>query len=200
MPKSKFNIDGVTISVDNKFIRNGVIYGNARVAANITKQYVKGKYPNVVVSASSEVYSMGSSTNIYISDNFGNPVDENIIHDVKNFGSKFVYGKFNGMIDMYEHNNNEVTTDDGTPIEPATKYVCVENRPKFDTVEEMYVRAKGMVDGNYTFGKITLENAIKKINPSTSKLKRLQKLIDERPITPNQPTQISDGQYRAQQR
>jgi hypothetical protein len=69
----------------------------------VVKQYVKKKYPNVVVSSSSSSFSMGNSVSIYLSDEYGNGVDESIVKDVNQFGSQFVYGKFNGMIDMYEH-------------------------------------------------------------------------------------------------
>ena len=45
------------------------------------------------------------------------------------------YGKFDGMTDMYEYTNEGITSDNGTPLKAGVKYVHVNNRPRFGTVE-----------------------------------------------------------------
>ena len=104
--KFKFNLDGMEFTLPMKYLKNKDWNGNPIPAEiNITqgagsslcKQYVKKKFPNVVVSVSSNSFSMGNSVDVYISDEYGAEVDSNIIDDVKYFGSQFVYGKFNGM-------------------------------------------------------------------------------------------------------
>ena len=125
--KIKFVLRGIEFQLDEKFLKTKDYYGKPfskpqiridHVAgASVVKQYVKKKYPNVVVSSSSSSFSMGNSVSIYLSDEYGNGVDESIVKDVNQFGYQFVYGKFNGMIDMYEHNDNNVQSDNGTEID-----------------------------------------------------------------------------------
>ena len=133
---------------------------NHVATANVVKQYVKKKYPNVVVSSSSSSFSMGNSVSIYISDEYGREVDNDIISDVQAFGSQFVYGKFNGMIDMYEHSGKDVKSDNGTDIKSGVKYLSVNNRPKFCTVPDIVRMINDMMNGQYVFGKISLEKSI----------------------------------------
>ena len=143
--KIKFDFCGVAFSLPSKFFKATDYSGkpdphidvNRVAAASMIKQYVKAKYPKVVVSVKSDIYSGGSSTRAYLSDNYGMPVDEKIFKDVKRFGDMFEYGRYNGMEDIYEFNNNSYSTEKGMRIEPGVKYVFVENRPQFDTVEEI---------------------------------------------------------------
>lgn len=173
MKKFKFELEGMMFELGEKFLKktdwNGnplkkpVINMNHVAAANVVKQYVKKKYPNVVVSSSSSSFSMGNSVDIYISDEYGNGVDESIIKDVNRFGSQFEYGKFNGMIDMYEHHNKDVRTDNGTEIDYGVKYLHVQNRPKFCTVPDIVRMIKDMMAGQYVYGPISLEKAIDEV-------------------------------------
>lgn len=168
--KIKFVLRGIEFQLDEKFLKTKDYYGNPLkkpiikmnhvAAANVVKQYVKTKYPNVVVSSSSSSFSMGNSVDIYISDAYGNGVDESIIKDVDSFGSQFEYGKFNGMEDMYEHYDTNPNTDNGTEIEAGVKYFHCNNRPKFCTVPDIVRMIKDMMAGQYVYGPISLEKAI----------------------------------------
>ena len=99
--KIKFVLSGIEFQLDEKFLKTKDYYGKPfskpqiridHVAgASVVKQYVKKKYPNVVVSSSSSSFSMGNSVSIYLSDEYGNGVDESIVKDVNQFGSQFVY-------------------------------------------------------------------------------------------------------------
>ena len=172
--KFKFQLNGMTFELPTKHIQtttwNGeklekpIIRMNQTATANVVKQYVKKKYPNVVVNATSSSFSMGNSVSIYISDEVGNEVDNSIISDVQAFGSQFVYGKFNGMEDMYEHYSKENQTDSGTQIDAGTKFLHVQNRPKFCSVPDIARMLREMTTtANYVFGMISVEKAIEQI-------------------------------------
>jgi hypothetical protein len=46
------------------------------------------------------------------------------------------YGKFNGMYDIYEdYEDSGAQTDNGFELKAGVKYVHVNNRPRFGTVE-----------------------------------------------------------------
>ena len=172
--KFKFQLNGMTFELPTKHIQTTnwsgeklekpIIRMNQTATAAVVKQYVKKMYPNVVVSATSDSFSMGNSVSIYISDEKGNEVDNNIVSDVQAFGSQFVYGKFNGMEDMYEHHSKEMETDSGTQIDAGTKYLHVQNKPKFCSVPDIARMLKEMTTTtNYVFGMISVEKAIEQI-------------------------------------
>jgi hypothetical protein len=137
---------------------------NHTATASVVKQYVKKMYPEVVVSATSSSFSMGNSVSIYISDKVGNEVSNGIISDVDSFGKQFVYGRFNGMEDMYEHHSKENATDSGTKMEAGTKYLHVQNRPKFCSLPDIVKMLREMTTTeNYVWGKISIEKAIEQV-------------------------------------
>lgn len=168
--KFKFQLCGMEFTLPIKNVQTKDWYGKeitpqiniCHVAgASVIKQYVKKKYPEVTVSSSSKSFSMGNSVDIYISDERGAEVDKSIISDVSAFGNLFRYGRFNGMEDMYEMNEgDDIKTETGTTIKANCKYVHVSNRPKFCTVPDIYRMINDMMDGQYVFGKISLEKSI----------------------------------------
>jgi len=171
--KFKFELEGMMFELGIKFLNrvdwNGnplekpIINMNHVATANVVKQYVKKKYPNVVVSSSSDSFSMGNSVSIYISDEYGREVDNDIISDVQAFGSQFVYGKFNGMIDMYEYSGKDVKSDNGTDIKSGVKYLSVNNRPKHASLPDVIRMLVDMTTTeNYVFGKLNITEAIEK--------------------------------------
>lgn len=170
--KFKFKLNGMEFTLPMKYLKNKDWNGNPIPAEiNITqgagsslcKQYVKKKFPNVVVSVSSNSFSMGNSVDVYISDELGAEVDSNIIEDVKSFGSQFVYGKFNGMIDMYESKESGAITESGTKVTGNVKYLHVSNRPKFCSLPDVVKMLKDMMAGQYCYGKVSLEKAIENV-------------------------------------
>ena len=189
--KFKFQLNGETFELPNKHLQTTdwggeplekpIIRMNQTATAAVVKQYVKKKYPNVVVSATSDSFSMGNSVSIYISDEYGAEVDSNIISDVQAFGNQFVYGKFNGMIDMYEHHNKDGVTDSGTKLEAGTKYLHVQNKPKFCSLPDVVKMLREMTTTeNYVFGKLSIEKAIEQIKgygASDNNINKALKLI-----------------------
>jgi len=171
--KFKFELNGMTFQLPIKNVQTTDYQGNKiepkirmnhAPTASVIKQYVKLKYPNVVVQSSSSSFSMGNSVSVYISDERGAEVDDKIIKDVNNFGRQFVYGRFNGMEDSYEYSRNEMSTDSGTTIDAGTKYLHVQNSPKFCSVPDIYRMIYDMTQTtNYVFGQISMEKAIQHI-------------------------------------
>ena len=186
--KFKFQLNGMTFELPTKHLqtkdwngnplKNPTIKMNQTATANVVKQYVKKKYPNVVVNATSSSFSMGNSVSVYISDEVGNEVDKSIISDVQAFGNQFVYGKFNGMIDMYEHYDKENQTDSGTKIDAGTKFLHVQNRPKFCSVPDIARMLREMTTtANYVFGMISVEKAIEQIKGYGASDNNIQKAL-----------------------
>ena len=171
--KFKFELEGLMFQLPVKFLKKTDYSGkplthpeidmNHVAAANVVKQYVKAKYPSVTVSAKSDSFSMGNSVDIYLSDEYGNPVSTEICKDVDRFGSQFEYGRFNGMIDLYEHFDEDVRTDNGTPIKSGVKYLHVNNRASFGTVPDVVRMIKDMMAGGYGGGPVNLNKAVENV-------------------------------------
>jgi hypothetical protein len=124
---------------------------------------LKRNIPKLWFQLMSSSFSMGNSVDIYLSDKFGNGVDESIVKDVDRFGSQFEYGKFDGMTDMYEYTNDGVSSDNGTQIDAGVKYLHVNNRPQHGSVPSVVEMIRKMTTTTeYVFGKLSLEEAIKK--------------------------------------
>ena len=186
--KFKFELEGLMFELPIKYLKrvdwNGKPLKSPKIdmshvaAANVVKQYVKKKYPNVVVSSSSSSFSMGNSVSVYLSDERGNEVDKSIVKDVDRFGSQFEYGQFNGMIDMYEHHDKDVRTDNGTEIDYGVKYFHVNNYPKFCSVPDIVRMIKGMtINSDYVFGNIPLNDALTKIKDYGATENNIQKAL-----------------------
>jgi|DEB0MinimDraft_10_1074344.scaffolds.fasta_scaffold87950_2 hypothetical protein len=171
--KFKFKLDGMEFNLPSKHLKTTDWNGNPTkpeisinhsAGSNLLKQYVKAKYPNVVVSVSSSTFSMGNSVDVYISDEVGNEVEKSIIEDVKSWGNQFVYGKFNGMIDMYESKESGAVSESGTTITGNIKYLHVQNRPKFCSLPDVVRMLREMTTTeNYVFGMISVEKAIEQV-------------------------------------
>ena len=68
------------------------------------------------------------------------------------------------MEDSYEYSRNEMSTDSGTTIDAGTKYLHVQNSPKFCSVPDIYRMIYDMTQTtNYVFGQISMEKAIQHI-------------------------------------
>ena len=172
--KFKFELNGNQFQLPIKHLRQTDWNGNKiepfikmdqAAAASVIKQYVKKNYPEVIVSATSSSFSMGNSVDVYISDERGGEVDKKIISDVQAFGNQFVYGSFNGMIDMYEmKDDRDSKTKSGTKIDAGVKFLHIQNRPKFCSVPDIYRMIYDMTQTtNYVFGMISLEKAIEQV-------------------------------------
>ena len=157
--KIKFQLAGIEFQLSDKFVNGNVIRMSHVAAANVIKQYVKQTYPNVNVSAKSDSFSMGNSVDVYLSDKYGQPVSKEIAKDVQSFGDQFVYGKFDGMTDMYEYTRGNFAAG-GYEIDPSVKYLTVQNRAQHGSVADTVRMLVDMTTTErYNFGMISLEEA-----------------------------------------
>ena len=104
-------------------------------AGQMVKQYVKTINKNYLCKVKAEHFSMGNSVNVYVCMKDGSPVPQGDYELIRDFVELWKYGRFDGMTDMYEHEGCTYGTDNGNHLEGGCKYVTVENRPKFATVE-----------------------------------------------------------------
>ena len=138
--KVKISIDGTeflipadSVSYDTYNNNEPYIYMRAKLVASIIKQYVKNNYPNLVVSATSDVYSGGSSVRVNVCNKNGSQVEPLIFKDISKWQYMLKAGSFNGMIDMYEDREDSPTTDNGTPLKYFPSYIFIENKPNWGT-------------------------------------------------------------------
>ena len=143
--KIQIALGGEIYEVSNKCVRNYAswsgkqgkyIYISHADAGSLVKQFVKKNYPNVVCKVSSSSFSMGNSLDVYVHDKLGNPIPNDIYQKINEFAHNWEYGKFNGMYDIYEdYESSGMVSDNGNEIQAGVKYVMVNNRAKFGTVE-----------------------------------------------------------------
>ena len=170
--KINFQLEGITFQISDKHLQtqnwNGgllekpILRINQTAAANIIKQYVKKTYPQATVYTGSDSYSGGNSVQVHLTDEKGNPMPKEIIEDVKRFGEQFVYGSFNGMIDMYEIKESRRSDNGAYDIDMGVKYLFVNNYPKHATLPDVYRMLSQMTseDSPYVFGQVDLETAV----------------------------------------
>lgn len=140
------------------------VYANGPIAGSMVKQYVKAKYPKVICSVKSSSFAGGNSLDVYLSEVNGEGVLSEIYHDVMRFANSFEYGRYNGWNDSYEsYEKSGMETDKGTEIEAGVKYVHVNNKPAFGTYGDVVRMLRGMMAGEYVWGPISLEEAIKRV-------------------------------------
>ena len=111
------------------------IHMSAKHSASIIKQFVKRFFPDIKVWSKSQTYSGGSSVDVSLSNLDGSEIHQNIYEQISEFSNKFKGGSFNGMEDIYEYNNNDVLTDNGTKLDYFPSYVFCKNAPQWGTVE-----------------------------------------------------------------
>ena len=131
---NQFLIPSDSVSYDTYNNNEPYIYMRAKLCASIIKQFVKKEFPNVVVSATSDVYSGGSSVRVNVCNPDGTSLPEADFKRISNWKYILQAGSFNGMIDMYEDREDSPTTDSGTPLKYFPSYIFIDNKPAWDTV------------------------------------------------------------------
>ena len=155
---NKFELPTTCLQTD--YDGKAIIRLSAKDAASIMKQYVKKNYPGLETWVASSVYAGGSSVDMWICNPDGSSVENEIYKKIDSFSNTFAAGRFNGMEDIYEY-DRDGATDDGMPIVMYTKYLFVNNRPKHGSALSIMQSLKGMMAGEYIFGVVDLETAIK---------------------------------------
>ena len=111
------------------------IHMSAKNCASVIKQFVKKNYPELKVWGVSDTYSGGSSTRIYVCNVDGSPVDSDTYKKIEQWKWILSGGSFNGMEDIYEYREDELTTDNGMALKYFPSYIFIDNKPKWGTVE-----------------------------------------------------------------
>lgn len=114
------------------------IYVSHAEASLLVRQFAKKFFPQYLVRVSSQSFAGGNSLDVYVSTKNGGKVPTMDFQKISDFANMWEYGKFDGMTDCYEHyDESGVITDKGTEVRAGVKYVHVNNRPKFGTVESI---------------------------------------------------------------
>ena len=111
------------------------IHMSAKNSATVIKQYVKANFPKLKVWCVSDTYSGGSSTRVYVCNVDGSPVDSDTYKKIEQWKWILSGGSFNGMEDIYEYREDELTTDNGMALKYFPSYIFIDNKPKWGTVE-----------------------------------------------------------------
>jgi len=113
-----------------------VIYVSHAEASSLVRQFAKKFFPQYVVKVSSQSFSGGNSLDVYVSTKTGGLIPQQDFEMISNFANQWEYGKFNGMYDIYEdYEESGAQTDNGFELKAGVKYVHVNNRSRFGTVE-----------------------------------------------------------------
>lgn len=139
-PKIKIQIQGEIYELPQKAIKTWGgktrIYVSHAEASLLVRQFAKKFFPQYVVKVSSDSFANGNSLDVYVSTPTGGQVNEVDFKQISSFANLWEYGKFNGMYDIYEdYEKSGVITDNGNEVEAGVKYVHVNNRARFGTVE-----------------------------------------------------------------
>lgn len=111
------------------------IYLNAKHTATVIRQFIKKNYPKLKAWVTSDVYSGGSSVRVNVCRTNGQSCPYEWEKEINSFTNSLKAGKFDGMYDIYEYNDEKLYTDNGTRIAGLPSYIFVENRPQFGSVE-----------------------------------------------------------------
>lgn len=170
----KFNLLGITYELPSACLRTTNYWGEARTNPTITigrkevplmfKQFMKVKYPNMLVWGKSSTFANGSSSDLYACMADGSELEwsSEEYKDISSFCNMFKGGHYDGMHDSYEYAENG-KSDNGTELEFNAKYVSFNGKAPFGTWPEAKRSLRDMLDGKYVWGVLTLEKAIEKL-------------------------------------
>jgi hypothetical protein len=171
---TKFMLMGITYELPSACLRTTNYWGEARTNPIITigrkevplmfKQFMKVKYPNMLVWGKSSTFANGSSSDLYACNADGSELEYGTkeYYDIASFCNMFKGGHYDGMHDCYEYAENG-KSDNGTELEFNAKYVSFNGKAPFGTWPEAKRSLRDMLDGKYVWGVLTLEKAIEKL-------------------------------------
>jgi len=111
------------------------IHMSAKNCASVIKQYVKKNFPKLVCSATSDVYSGGSSVRVNVCKKDGSKVDSEDFKKIEQWKWILAGGSFNGMEDIYEYREDKVQTELGMQLKYFPSYIFIENKPNWGSKE-----------------------------------------------------------------
>ena len=145
MSNLKVQIQGTIYQINEKAFRTTgwnrepitpYFYASYVAAGQLVKQWVKKNYPEYVVRVKGSSFANGNSMDVNVCMPDGSPIPDADYRAISGFANLFQYGRYNGQEDLYEsYENSGLITDNGTVIQAGVKYVSIDNRPSFGTVE-----------------------------------------------------------------
>jgi hypothetical protein len=146
-------------TLDNPYISIG-----RKECPAIAKQFMKAKYPHLLVWGSSETFANGNSATINVCNADGS--DLNVAskewNDIYTFVRQMSAGRYDGWSESYEY-GEPGKSDNGTKLDFGTKYLHIENKAPFGTWPDVVRMLKAMMAGEYVWGPVSLEKAIEKV-------------------------------------
>jgi hypothetical protein len=170
----KFNYLGIRFELPENCLRtksywgepltNPVISIGRKEVPLMFKQFMKAKYPNMLVWGKSSTFANGSSSDLYACNADGSELEWGTkeYNEIASFCNMFKGGHYDGMHDMYEY-AEPGKSDNGTTLEFGSKYVSFEGKAPYGTWPEAKRSLKAMLAGEYVWGVISLEKAIEKL-------------------------------------
>jgi hypothetical protein len=171
----KFNYLGIRFELPETCLRthsysggvmllNPVINIGRKEVPLMFKQYMKVKYPNMLVWGKSSTFANGCSSDLYACHTNGDELvwGSEEYKEISSFCNMFKGGHYDGMHDLYEYAENG-KTDNGTELEFNSKYVSFNGKAPFGTWPEALRSLKGMLAGEYHWGVLSLEKSIEKL-------------------------------------
>ncbi len=128
------------------------------------KQFMKEKYPTMLVWGKSSTFANGCSSDLYACYADGSELEwgTDDYREIASFCDMFKGGHYDGMHDSYEYAENG-KTDNGTELEFNAKYVSFNGKAPFGTWPEALRFLKGAMAGEYVWGALSIEKAIEKL-------------------------------------
>ena len=147
-----------------KKLDNPYIYIGRKECPLIAKQFMKAKYPHLLVWGKSETFANGNSASVYVCNADGSNLDlgSKEWSEINSFIRQMSGGKYDGWSESYEY-GEPGKSDNGTKLDFGTKYLHIENKAPFGTWPDVVRMLKGMIAGEYVWGPISLEKAIEKV-------------------------------------
>ena len=172
--KMKFVWCGVTFELPAECLRTTDYWGKTldnpyisigrKECPAIAKQFMKAKYPHLLVWGSSETFANGNSATINVCNADGS--DLNVAskewNDIYTFVRQMSAGRYDGWSESYEY-GEPGKSDNGTKLDFGTKYLHIENKAPFGTWPDVVRMLKGMMAGEYVWGPVSLDKAIEKV-------------------------------------
>ena len=170
----KFNLLGIQYELPEACLRTKSYWGEPLKTPTISigrkevplmfKQFMKVKYPTMLVWGKSQTFAGGSSSDLYACYADGSELEYGTpeYQEISSFCNMFKGGHYDGMHDIYEYGENG-KTDNGTELEFNAKYVSFNGKAPYGTWPEAKRSLKAMMAGEYVWGVLSLEKAIEKL-------------------------------------
>jgi hypothetical protein len=147
-----------------KKLDNPYIYIGRKECPLIAKQFMKAKYPHLLVWGKSETFANGNSASVYVCNADGSDLDMGSKEwsEINSFIRQMSGGKYDGWSESYEY-GEPGKSDNGTKLDFGTKYLHIENKAPFGSWPDVVRMLKAMMAGEYVWGPLSLEKAIEKV-------------------------------------